>query len=97
LDADAVHVPAGPCIVGGDPGAPGWDLPRAEPWVEDFIIARHPVTVEQYLEFLDDVGRHDPEEAWRRAPRRSPQGGQYVVRRGDGRLALPGRDAEGDT
>jgi len=71
------EVPAGPFIEGGD--SEGWSLPRGEPHVAAFAIARHPVTVREYLEFLNDLARTDLALANRRAPRRAPDGGSYAV------------------
>lgn len=92
----AIYVPAGTFIQGGDPGAQGQDLARAEPWVESFFIARHPVTMGEYLEFLNDRQAHGGiEAACARGPRPAPQSTTYLVRRGD-KLALPEIDADGD-
>ena len=71
------EVPAGPFIEGGD--SDGWSLPRAEPHVASFAIARYPVTVREYLEFLNDVAQTDLELAIQRAPRRAPDGGSYAI------------------
>jgi formylglycine-generating enzyme required for sulfatase activity len=72
-----VHVPAGPFIQGGDPHG-GWSLPRSEPFVDDFFIARHPVTLGEYMEFLDALAEQDVQAALARAPRRTPDGGAYL-------------------
>jgi serine/threonine-protein kinase len=82
-----VHVPAGPFIEGGD--REGWSLPRSEPHVDDFAIARYPVTVVEYLEFLNALARTDPEEARRRAPRRAPDGGSYTTNCAGGSFEMP--------
>jgi serine/threonine-protein kinase len=71
------EVPAGPFIEGGD--SEGWSLPRSEPYVPGFAIARHPVTVREYLEFLNDLARADLALANQRAPRRAPDGGSYAI------------------
>src|SRR6188768_1917660 len=71
------EVPTGPFIEGGD--SEGWSLPRGEPHVESFAIARYPVTVRQYLEFLNDLARTELELALQRAPRRAPDGGSYAI------------------
>jgi len=71
------EVAAGPFIEGGD--SEGWSLPRGEPEVSSFAISRFPVTVREYLEFLNDLARTDLELAIRRAPRRAPDGGSYAV------------------
>jgi formylglycine-generating enzyme required for sulfatase activity len=62
-----VYVPAGPCIVGGGREAIN-PLPRQEVFVEDFAMAVFPVTYAEYLEYLNDLERCDPDEAARRAP-----------------------------
>jgi serine/threonine-protein kinase len=67
LPDDVCYVPAGPFWSGGDPDAPC--LPRRRLVSHGFAIARHPVTNEEYLRFLDalvDAGRE--EEAVRHAP-----------------------------
>ncbi len=83
------HVPAGAFATGGDDEVRGWSLPRGEIEVDDFFIARAPVTVREYLDFLEELARRDPDEALRRSPRRSPDGGYYFRQGDDGRLALP--------
>lgn len=98
IGSEFVHVPAGPFIVGGDPGCMGWALPRGEPWVDDVLVARHPITNAQYLEYLNDLERREGQTAAKaRSPRRA--GGDpetsYLVDR-DGRLALAETDSEGD-
>jgi len=77
IQAGFCQVPAGPFIEGGD--SEGWSLPRSEPEVADFAIARHPVTVREYLEFLNDLARTDLALALQRAPRRAPDGGSYAL------------------
>jgi serine/threonine-protein kinase len=93
-----VHVPAGPFVSGGDPECRGWDLPRAEPWVDDFFMAVHPVTNGEYLEYLNDLTSSEGLlAAQARSPRRVPDAPEssYLVER-DGKLALAEADAEGD-
>jgi len=77
IAAGFCEVPAGPFIEGGD--SEGWSLPRGEPEVPGFAIARFPVTVREYLEFLNDVARTDLKLALQRAPRRAPDGGSYAI------------------
>ncbi|MFC2172274.1 SUMF1/EgtB/PvdO family nonheme iron enzyme [Acidobacteriota bacterium] len=91
-----IHIPAGPCILGGDPETRGWCLPRSEADIADFTIAEHPVTMEEYLEFLNHIAQRNLDEAIRRSPRRSKEGGTYLVETPGGRLQLPDVDAEGD-
>ncbi len=89
IGEDFVHVPAGSFGSGGDDEVRGWSLPGAEVELDDFFIARAPVTVREYLDFLEELSRSDPEEALRRSPRRGPDGGFYFRQGPDGRLALP--------
>jgi serine/threonine-protein kinase len=63
-----IYVPAGTCSVGGDPEAHD-PLPAAELFVDDFAIARFPVTTSEYLEFVNALQSRDPQLAWRRSPR----------------------------
>ncbi|GAB4562505.1 MAG: hypothetical protein Tsb0020_10910 [Haliangiales bacterium] len=87
LGPDFIHIPAGPFIQGGD-SETQWSMPRAEPFVDDFLIARHPVTLAEYMEFLDEIAADDPERALKRCPRRTPDGGNYL----DLRALLKGRE-----
>ncbi|MCB9522396.1 MAG: SUMF1/EgtB/PvdO family nonheme iron enzyme [Myxococcales bacterium] len=69
-----VHVAAGPARLGGD-GLAALGAPGRNEWVDDFFLARHPVTAGAYLVFLHDLARtHGVEAALRRAPRRAPRG-----------------------
>jgi serine/threonine-protein kinase len=81
-----VHVPAGAFDAGGDDEVRGWSLPPSRPELADFFIAVHPVTTREYLDFLAEL---EPEEALRRAPRRSPDGGYYFSQDANGRLSVP--------
>lgn len=85
---------------GGDAGTPS-SLPDRSIWVDDFVLARDPVTHAEYLTFLNALvaeGRRD--EALRYAPRERParpgEPGALLVayEAGDG-FALRA-DAEGD-
>ncbi len=90
-----VHVPGGPVRLGGDPLAPR-SLEPIDCDVPDFAMAVFPVTMEEYVAFLNDLvasGRGD--EAWPRAPRREPNAGQYLRRDPDGRLSIPEADDDG--
>ncbi|MBI4575515.1 MAG: SUMF1/EgtB/PvdO family nonheme iron enzyme [Planctomycetes bacterium] len=73
-----VWVPGGPTLVGGDPRAPG-AAPRRLREVPGFLMARHELTVGEYLEFLNDrvaAGQagQDGFTDWL-VPRRAPQTG----------------------
>ena len=88
-------VPAGPFIQGGDDNARGLSLPRAEPDVDDFFIAEVPVTVGEYLEFLNDLRTRDVDAALRHAMR-MPGGATVLRREADGSFAPPDVDDQGD-
>ena len=61
LGADDVYVPAGWCWLGGDPEAPD-SLPRRRLWIDALVVRRHPVTNEEYIQFLDALvaSGHEP-------------------------------------
>jgi len=98
IGAGFVYVPGGPCVIGGDAEAPS-SLPRSEVEVEGFFLAEHPVTMGQYMEFLNELARSEGVEA---AKGRSPRynldepGSSYLLEDGAGGLELPGVDADGD-
>ena len=95
LGAGFVFVPGGPCTVGGDPAAT-WPLPREEVYVEDFCIARLPVSCRQYLDFLDDlVSQGRPDEAMLHVPRQFKRGGPLFEFTGDA-FSLPAMGPTGD-
>ena len=85
-------------MLGGDDEAFDVAGRASEPWVEDFFIAEHPVTMGEYLEFLNDLARREGLEAAKaRSPRRAPDGARrYLLEDGAGGLKLPEVDAEGD-
>ena len=62
-----VFVPRSTVLLGGDAEAHD-GLAAQETLVDDFAIARVPVTFREYCTFLDDLELHDPEQARRRAP-----------------------------
>ncbi len=97
---DAVTVPAGLFVSGGDDRAYGAPLPRREVWVEGFHIDRFPVTNRAFIAFLDDLVRQGrQEEALRHAPRErgahGAQGALVYGRGAEGRFLLK-PDADGD-
>ena len=91
-----VHVPAGSAIIGGD--AEAYDaLPRTDCFVEDFAIARFPVTMREYCTFLDDLERLDPQRVLKRAPHdQRGSEGLDVVRDAEGRWTPHEQIIEGD-
>jgi len=65
IGPDFVYIAGGRTAIGGDREA--FDsLPAQEVEVADFAMARFPVTFDEYMEFINDLGE---EEAVRRAPR----------------------------
>jgi serine/threonine protein kinase/formylglycine-generating enzyme required for sulfatase activity len=68
IGAGFVHIPASRVAIGGDPEA--FDaLPLQEVTVGDFAMARFPVTVDEYMEFINHLALRDPAQAEERAPR----------------------------
>ncbi|MEQ9319376.1 MAG: SUMF1/EgtB/PvdO family nonheme iron enzyme, partial [Polyangiaceae bacterium] len=99
-DPRFAYVAPGPFVCGGDPEAPG-SAPRTQPTLDGFFIARLPVTMEEYLAFLNDLHEHDPAEAWARVPRSEASlvqsDGQYFARPRSGKpYLLPDTDSEGN-
>ncbi len=100
IDEGFVYVPPGPCLRGGDPDAQdGREASR--PWVHGFVIARFPVTMEEYCAFLNALNTERPEEAWTRVPRQESglkgSGGQYWDRPAPGEAyVVPEVDRDGD-
>jgi len=86
-----VFVPRGPFVMGGDQAA--FDAQeRATPDLADYAIARSPVTMEQYLEFINQLAESDPMTAQFRVPRQ-PGGIDPVFQRGpDGTFFMPAFD-----
>jgi serine/threonine-protein kinase len=80
LGADFLYIPGGPARLGGDPEA-FEPLPAQEALIPAFALARFPVTVAEYLEFLDALS---PAEAERRKPR-DEAGVEYAYRGKSGR------------
>lgn len=64
---DYSHVPAGRFRMGGDATAPGAG-PSREAFVDNFAIARFPVTVGEYMQFIDALSASDPRQALRFSP-----------------------------
>jgi eukaryotic-like serine/threonine-protein kinase len=80
LDDDRVLVPGGWARVGGPGGLSS--LPRARVWVPGFAMARGPVTLADWLDFLEDLHRRGEVDAARRHARVKPLG-RVSVRVGD--------------
>ena len=92
-----VHVPAGPAALGGDGHIQGYTLPRSVVYVDDLFLSVQPVTMVEYLEFLNELACDDIDKAESRAPRLAPTGGSHLLRAPDGkRLMMPTIDGQGD-
>jgi len=66
------YVPAGYCVVGGDPDASD-GLERQRVWVDGFVMQRFPVTLgkwRDWLQRLTDSGQHEQVQACRPRTRR---------------------------
>ncbi|MEE2829355.1 MAG: bifunctional serine/threonine-protein kinase/formylglycine-generating enzyme family protein, partial [Myxococcota bacterium] len=64
-----VPIPGGSVVLGGDPDALS-GFPETVAHLNSFALARHPVTVAEYLRFLLVLHERDPALALARAPRR---------------------------
>ncbi len=94
LPDDFVHIPGGPFWSGGDPAAFG-ALPRHQLDVADFAIARKPVSMGEYLAFINELAAGDPLLARFRAPRESEETGPHFHLQPDGTFVLPDYTREG--
>ena len=90
-----IHIPAGSFWMGGDPVSFG-SVPRHEVSVDDFGIARRPVTMAQYLEFINALAKDDPLMARFRSPRESADAEAYFRLEEDGTFSIPEVNREGD-
>jgi serine/threonine-protein kinase len=94
LGPDDVYVPAGWCWTGGDPEAAD-SLPRRRIWIDGFVMGGSPVTMAEYLAFLNDLVAHGREVEAMAACPRLPGGDQPALpRNGGGLFELP-PDREG--
>jgi serine/threonine-protein kinase len=89
------YVPAGWCIVGGDPEAPD-PLSRRRVWVDAFVACAFPVTNRELLGFLNgllDAWRLEDAARWQPRTRTRPShpldGDPALGRTADGRFAPP--------
>ena len=96
---DWVYVPGGPFQAGGDPGALEAE-PSRQITLPGFLIRRRPLSLRDYLEFINALQASDPEEAHARAPRAASgvhqEGGRYFELT-DGTWSIPEVDSDGDT
>jgi eukaryotic-like serine/threonine-protein kinase len=95
-----VYVPAGPFAQGGDPEAQE-GLPAERATLPGFFASVFPVTMGDYLRFIDALHRDDPDVAWQRVPRQESgikgSGSQYWERPADdAKYVVPEVDRDGD-
>lgn len=100
ISAGECFVPAGWFWSGGEVDTAS-SLPGRKTWLDSFVIQRDPVTVGEYLEFLNDlVARGDEELALTHAPReragRPGEVGTLLVAHEPGQGFSLQADAEGD-
>ncbi|MCE9581410.1 MAG: SUMF1/EgtB/PvdO family nonheme iron enzyme [Planctomycetes bacterium] len=76
IPAGFILVPAGNFGYQGDPGNVHAGDPHVR-HVDDFFIARHPVSCQEYCDFLNDLAKSSPAEAAKRVPRESSESGAY--------------------
>lgn len=94
LGEDFVYVPAGYFRMGGDPEAFSLEIQIC--YLDDFAIGRVPVTVGQYLQFLNALAEKNLEAACRRAPRTPGSTRPLWDLTADNRFVLPSQpDSEG--
>ncbi|MGE3166466.1 MAG: bifunctional serine/threonine-protein kinase/formylglycine-generating enzyme family protein [Planctomycetota bacterium] len=82
-----VQIPPGPCLLGGDDNTMA-ALARYEPVVREFFMARWPVTVGEYVDFLQDLERDSPRGARARVPRVAEGGAPFTWLQVDGGIRL---------
>ena len=100
IGPDAVYVPAGPFVCGGDEQAIEPEE-RGERWQDGFLIDRLPVTTASWCAFINDLHAEDPERAWEHVPRLDAASDRRDVqlwgRLGPGeRYVPPVEDRDGD-
>jgi len=88
LPDEFLHVPAGSFWMGGDSNALG-SLPRQQVYVSDFAIARKPVTMAEYLLFVNEIAGRDPVLAHFHAPRDAAEEKGYFTLQPGGEFVLP--------
>jgi len=88
LPDEFVHIPAGAFWMGGDESALG-SLPRQQVYVNDFAIGCRPVTMGEYLVFVNELAREDPVLAHFHAPRDAAEEKGYFTLQPGGEFVLP--------
>jgi serine/threonine-protein kinase len=72
-DNDFVYIPAGEAIL-GDQRLALSPLPKATRFIDGFFLARYPVTMSEYLTFINGLHVEDPEAAIAHLPRTKEAG-----------------------
>ncbi len=95
-DEAFVYIAAGRYRIGGDVDAPrGLDGQTVS--TDGFLIGRHPITLAEYVRFLDAMAADDPDRARRHAPRSMDGSRLYLdYDPQTRRFAVPGKDDDGD-
>ena len=92
---DFIYIHGGRARLGGDAEAPG-SFDAIETDVGSFLLGRHPVTVAEYVAFLDATAEDDVERAKGHAPR-SPEGHLFIPYDPEaGCFAIPSQDKDDD-
>ncbi|KAF0246248.1 MAG: serine/threonine protein kinase [Planctomycetota bacterium] len=76
IPAGFLPIPSSSVCYQGDSGNPHSE-PGKTVDLDDYFMARHPVTCREYCEFLNDLAKTRPDEAARRAPREADSSGFY--------------------
>jgi serine/threonine-protein kinase len=84
LAPDEIYVPGGPALIGGTYSVSSTQGTRSVE-VDGFVIAERPVTVGEYLAFVEDAFAESPETASAHLPQR-PDGAPYWKRSESGQL-----------
>jgi serine/threonine protein kinase/formylglycine-generating enzyme required for sulfatase activity len=94
IGAGFVYVPPGGAIAGGDPAAEK-ALPKTWVHLDGFVIGRTSITCGEYLAFINELARHDLDQARKRTPRTGREAGYYWPCIGEC-FEIPDRDKDGD-
>ncbi len=90
-----IWIPAGEQIIGGDPETFGCgDEERVQ--LPDYAIGRVPVTLREYVAYLNELAETDPEQAEARVPREYGSNIPYLPKEADGKYALPVMENEAE-
>lgn len=92
-----VWVTPGAWMVGGDKGAMRGLSARPVVLERGYFIGRYPITMREYIEFLDAIAVDEPDKAMARAPRATRGARVYLEYDPEShRFSIPDNDSEGD-